>query len=292
MIGEFKNAFQNQNNAHIRLILINAVIFLFLAVVMVITTIGGFDGIFIQLYKQFSIPPSFADFSERPWTLITYAFSHQITDIWHIIFNMLSLYWFGRLFIEYLGNDRLIALYVLGALAGGLFYLLMFNTIPFFIERSGSGMVGASAAVYAIMVGSATLVPDYTFFLMFFGPVRIKYIALFFILLSFIGTVSSNAGGNLAHLGGALVGFVYVKQLQRGTDLGGWITALINRVTKLFKRRPTMKFSRTERPKKSAVKDSAISQQEIDAILDKISEKGYDALTREEKEKLFRAGKN
>lgn len=293
MLEEFKNAFRKSNNAHVQLILINVVVFVALAVLYVISAIGGMDQVFNVVYRQFSLPPVFQEYLLRPWTLLTYAFSHSLRDIWHILFNMISLYWFGRLFIEYLGNDRLIALYILGALAGGLLYLGLFNTVPFFEQRAGIGMVGASASIYAIMVACATLIPDYTFFLMFFGPVRIKYIALFFILLSFLGTVSSNAGGNLAHLGGAAIGYLYIRQLQSGRNIGNWITRFLSAIGNLFSRRKPVKWTyhKKESPVSRGADPVSVSQEEIDAILDKISEKGYESLSKEEKEKLFRAGR-
>src|SRR5574339_385143 len=155
-------------------------------------------------------------------------------------------------------------------------------------------MVGASAAVYSIVVATATLVPDYTFFLLFLGPVRIKYIAAFYIVLSFLGSVQSNEGGNVAHLGGALIGFVYIKQLQSGVNWGSWITAVIEWCKGLFTAKPKVKVTYRKEgspaPKKAA-KGSNVSQAEIDTILDKISDGGYESLTKEEKEKLFNASK-
>lgn len=293
MLEEFKNAFSKSNNGHIQLILINVVIFVIMALLYVISTIAGIDVVFSSVYKQFSLTPHLDQFVYRPYTLLTYSFSHSLRDIWHILFNMISLYWFGRLFIEYLGNDRLIALYVLGALAGGILYLIIFNTIPFFESQARLGMVGASASIYAILVACATLVPDYTFLLLFFGPVRIKYIALFFILLSFLGTVSSNAGGNLAHLGGAAMGYFYVKQLQSGVNLGAWVTRILDWIKLIMTRgkRLTIKHRKKENPVGRGTSSSLVSQEEIDAILDKISENGYESLSKEEKEKLFRAGR-
>lgn len=292
MLSEFKNAFGRPNNGHIQLILINVVIFIFLAILYVISTVAGYSDWFSFLQKQFTLSPQLNEFIYKPYTLITYAFSHSLNDIWHIFFNMISLYWFGRLFIEYLGNDRLIAVYVLGALAGGFIYLILFNTVPFFEQRAGIGMVGASASIYAIMIACATLIPDYTFFLLLFGPVRIKYIALFFILISFIGTVSANAGGNLAHLGGAAIGYIYVKQLQSGRNIGSWISYLLDRLKSIFSviMRSPQVHRKKETPGSSRAVSSQVSQQEIDAILDKISESGYDSLSKDEKEKLFRAG--
>lgn len=294
MFDEFKNAFQKHNNAHVQLIIINVVVFLFLVVIFVFSYFGDFEKIFTIIHNQFLIPPKIGEFLARPWTLITYGFAHDHIRILHILFNMLALYWFGKLFIEYLGSAKLIAVYVLGVLAGALVYLLMFNTIPKLDELSPSGMVGASGAVYAVMVATATLLPDYTFFLLLVGPIRIKYIAFFFIVISFIGTTSTNAGGNIAHLGGALIGFIYVKQLQVGVNWGGWISALLDWIRDLFISQPKVKvtYRKTEpKPTQPTAKASKATQDEIDTILDKISDRGYESLTKEEKEKLFNASK-
>jgi membrane associated rhomboid family serine protease len=304
MFDEFKNAFQRKNNAHVQLIIINVAVFLIMGVLFVAARVSGFDSLFTILYDQFSIPPKFFDFIRTPWTLITYSFAHSYTysvehgvygvDIFHILFNMLGLYWFGRVFNEYLGSDKLVATYILGALAGGVLYLIMFNTIPFFVNQSDfPGMVGASAALFAIMVAAATLLPDYTFYLLFFGPVKIKYIAFFYIVASFLGTVGSNAGGNIAHLGGAFIGYVYIKQLQAGINWGGWITATLDWLQGLFSSKPKVKVTyRKDEPSPKKTKSAnKASQEEIDVILDKISDRGYESLTKEEKEKLFNASK-
>lgn len=297
MFDEFKSVFHKPNNAHIQLIVINVAVFLLMGAMYVFSTIGGVEWVYDMVSKQFTIPPKFGDFLLRPWTLVTYAFAHSLTDLFHILFNMLIFYWFGKLFIEYLGNDKLIALYILGAITGGVVYLLVFNAVPYFVERSDfAGMVGASAAVYAIVTGAAVLLPNYTFYLLFLGPVRIKYIAAFYIVMSFLGSVGSNAGGNIAHLGGALIGFIYIKQLQVGVNWGGWITLTIDWIKDLFQPRPKVKvtYRKTEPKVKSKVKATAgskASQEEIDAILDKISERGYESLSSDEKEKLFNASK-
>lgn len=297
MLDEFKNAFQKPNNAHVQLIIINVVVFIALGVIMVISEIGGFSSFFDTIHTQFQIPARLSSFIARPWTLLTYAFAHDLSGIFHILFNMITLYWFGKLFVEYLGSDKLVAVYVLGAIAGGLFYLLSYNSIPYFVERSAAGqivMVGASASINAIVVAAATLLPDYTFFLLFFGAVRIKYIAGVIVFLSFLGTIGSNAGGNIAHLGGALMGFVYIKQLQAGINWGGWITVTIDWFRGLFQSRPKVKVSyRKDEPraKKASTSLNKASQEEIDTILDKISDRGYESLSKEEKEKLFNASK-
>ncbi len=293
MLDEFKNAFQRYNNSHVQLILINVAVFLVMMLFWVPSEIFGFQTFYEIVYRQFSIPPSISEFLGRPWTLFTYAFMHG--GIFHILFNMLILYWFGRVFIEFLGSDKLIAVYILGALAGAVFYLLAYNTIPFYINNQPSGMVGASAAVLAIVVATATLLPDYTFFLLLIGPVRIKYIAAFIVISSYIGSIGSNAGGNIAHLGGAFMGFLYTKQLQAGVNWGGWITLTLDWIKDLFRHKPKVKVSYRNQEyqeyRKASKPNQGITQAEIDAILDKISAGGYESLTKDEKEKLFKASK-
>jgi membrane associated rhomboid family serine protease len=300
MFEEFKSAFTRYNNAPAQLIIINVAVLVFLGVLMVVSKITGFVEIFNAIHSQFQIPADFSEFITKPWTLFTYMFAHDLEGvnlILHILFNMLVLYWFGRLFVEYLGSDKLIALYILGGLAGGIFYLLVFNTIPYYsnqLRDTSFLMVGASASVNAIVVATAVLLPNYTFFLLFFGPVRIKYIAAITVFLSFLGTVGGNQGGNLAHLGGALMGFVYLKQLQSGTNWGAWVTATLDWTKGLFKAKPRVKVSyRKENTTSGNVRTGSANytQDEIDAILDKISADGYESLTKEEKEKLFNASK-
>ncbi len=304
ILDDFKNAWNKPNNAPAQLIIINVVIFLFLAVINVFGTLAGLEG-FVQIVKnQFTIPPTFIEFITRPWTIITYAFAHSLVDIFHILFNMLIFYWFSRLILEFLGNNRVISLYVLGALAGGVAYLLVYNLIPFYQEQAPmiSGMVGASAAVYAVVVGAAVFMPNYTFFLMFLGPVKIKYIAAFYVVLSFLGSTGGNAGGNIAHLGGAMMGWLFISQLKSGTDLGAWVISFINWVKSFFVPASKIKVTHRNPPKntrarqtRSSVSSNASTkseQEEIDAILDKISQSGYDSLTKEEKQKLFNASKN
>jgi len=295
VLEEFKNAFNRPNNGHVQLIIINVVIFVAMAIIFWVTTVSATDGFFAIIHNQFSIPPRFNDFIQRPWTLITYSFMHDLRGIMHILFNMLFLYWFGKLFVEYLGSAKVVALYILGAVAAGVTYLIVFNTVPYFKGIADfPGMIGASGAVYAVMVATATLIPDYTFFLLFIGPVRIKYIAAFYILISFLGSVGANAGGNVAHLGGALMGFVYIKQLQVGVNWGGWITATLAWITGLFSPRSKVKVTYRKEATAAArqgARPGSISQQEIDAILDKISAGGYESLSKEEREKLFKASK-
>lgn len=302
-LEDFKNAWGKPNNALAQIILINVIIFVGIAIVYVISMLSGAEFIYEFVHHQFSIPPVFSDFITRPWTILTYAFNHNLFDIFHILFNMLILYWFGQLIVEYLGNQKVISLYILGALAGAAVYLLVYNFVPFYIERSGfPGMVGASAAVYAVTVAAATLMPEFKFHLLFFGPVKIKYIAAFYIVLSFIGSVGGNAGGNIAHLGGAAIGYLYIKQLQSGNDIGNWVISCITFFKSFFVSQPKIKVThKTSRQSYSSSSStssrtsnstSVSDQDEIDAILDKISKSGYESLSKSEKQKLFNASKN
>jgi membrane associated rhomboid family serine protease len=300
MLDDFKNAFSRYNNATIQLIIINVIVFVVLGAVMVIGDLAQLS-VLKEIPSRFNIPAPIQHFVRQPWSIVTYAFMHG--GLGHIFFNMLALYYFGRLFAEYLGSDKLIAVYVLGAIAGGVLYLLAYNTIPYFVAINAVGdhpvtMVGASAAVDAIIVATATLLPDYTFFLFLLGPVRIKYIAAFLVATSFLSATGANAGGNIAHLGGAFIGFVYMKQLQAGSNWGAWITVTLEWIKGLFKPRVRVKVSyRNERNQSegrgrtSSQASSSLSQAELDAILDKISAGGYESLTKEEKDKLFHASK-
>jgi membrane associated rhomboid family serine protease len=302
IIDELKGNFQRANNALNQLIIINVVVFVLLGTLTVVSTLIDDGKLFDMVFKQLAIPSSLSLLIYKPWTILTYAFVHSLSSLFHILFNMLVLYWFGRLVQEYIGSPKVVNLYVLGALAGALTYILAYNFIPFFADRAaGSMMVGASAAVYAISVAAATLLPDYRFNLLFIGPVRIKYIVGAYIFLSFLGSVGPNAGGNIAHLGGAVIGFYYIYALRNGTDIGLWIQRSLAFIKALFGKQPKIKVTyrkssdasagTSKASKASPAKTSSINQDEIDAILDKISEKGYESLSTEEKQKLFNASK-
>ncbi|MFD1142773.1 rhomboid family intramembrane serine protease [Larkinella insperata] len=298
LLDDFRNEFNKPNNTLVQLILINTIVFLLLLILKVVVMLAVIPGVYEAVITQLRIPASLGAFITKPWTLITYFFTHE--DVFHILFNMLFLYWFGRLVDEYLGNRRLVALYMLGGITGGLAYIAIYNLLPYFHGQVASAeMLGASAAAFAVAVGASTLLPNYTFHLLFFGPVRIKYIAFFYIVLSLARSIGPNAGGELSHLGGALVGFLFIKMLQNGTDLGQPIYWIMDGWQSLFRKKPPVKVSYRQRSTSvstgSYVASSSSSgvampdQDEIDAILDKISRSGYESLTREEKQKLFRA---
>jgi membrane associated rhomboid family serine protease len=291
IFDDIRLAFTRRDNALNQLLLVNIIVFVALILLLVVFKISHNEQVYNAILSYLSLPSDPGRFLWRPWTIFTYSFTHE--GWLHIIFNMLNLYWFGMLIREYLGSKKLLSIYLLGGLAGGLLYLLFYNLIPFFIERGSAEMIGASASVLAIIVAAATLLPNFVFHLLLLGPVKIKYIAAFLVLLSVSGAVGSNAGGNVAHLGGALMGFVFIRQLQKGSDLGRPIHAFWAFITGLFSRRPRMKVSyKSPSPGSSSAINPANgkpSQQEIDLILDKISRSGYESLSKEEKQKLFSA---
>lgn len=271
-----------------QLLLINIIVFVTITLLFVVLKMSHNDSLYRTLIGYLALPSEPKTLLWRPWTIFTYSFTHE--GWLHIIFNMLNLYWFGMVLREYLGSKKLVSLYLLGGLAGGVMYLLFYNFIPFFIQRPSAEMIGASASVLAIIVAAATLLPNYVFHLLLLGPVKIKYIAAFLILLSLSGAVGSNAGGNVAHLGGAILGFVFIRQLQKGRDLGQPLHRFWDFVTGLFSRRPRMKVTyKNPGAAPFAPANGKPSQTEIDIILDKISRSGYESLSREEKQKLFRA---
>lgn len=284
IIEDFKNAWSKDDNGLVKIILINVIVFVVLSILEVFITLSGGGTIFKTFVNKLMLPAAFTTFILQPWSLISYFFLHL--SFGHILWNMLFLYWFGKIIHDNIGNNAVISLYVLGGIIGGLSYMALFNIIPFYGDRvSDSLMLGASAGVFSIVAGSATLLPNYTFYLLFLGPVRIKYIALFYILLSFLDVTGSNAGGEIAHLGGALIGYLFIRQLQNGVNMGEGIIKIIN----IFNKKSSSKIKQD--PSVSEEVKSDISQDEIDKILDKISESGYSSLSKKEKEKLFNASK-
>ena len=284
IIEDFKKAWSKEDNGLIKIILINIIIFVSISILEVFITLSGGGSLFRVVINKLMLPASFTTFILQPWSLISYFFLHL--SFGHILWNMLFLYWFGKIIHDNIGNNAVISLYILGGIIGGLSYMALFNIIPFYGDRvSESLMLGASAGVFSVVAGSATLLPNYTFYLLFLGPVRIKYIALFYILLSFFDVTGSNAGGEIAHIGGALIGYLFIKQLQNGVNMGDGVIKIIN----LFNRKNSSKKEKEFTINKETNFD--ISQDEIDKILDKISESGYSSLSKKEKEKLFNASK-
>lgn len=290
-IDDIKNAFKKKGNSLNQIIFLNIILFLTILVSNVVLTLALHKEVYHFLLSWLELPSNLSVFITRPWTLFTYFLLHE--DPFHILFNLLVMYWFGQIIGDMIGSKRITALYVMGGVAGGLLYLLVYNLLPYFSSQvSSSVLLGASAGVYAIVTAAATLVPDYTMFLLFLGQVRIKYIALFYLIVSVAQTTSTNAGGNIAHLGGALIGFLFIKQLKRGNDIGKPVNSILGYIENLFTREKKMKVS-FKNPNKTRTKTSgAPTQEEIDQILDKISQNGYESLNKEEKQKLFQASQN
>ena len=230
--------------------------------------------------EWFGLPAALSKLPERFYTVFTYMFFHD--GIFHLLFNMLGLYWFGQIFLNFAKSRQFHFLYLFGGLAGAAIYIIGLNVFPVFTNSvGGATVIGSSAAVMAIVVASATLMPDYALFMMFLGQVKIKYLAIGFLVLDVLGIASTNAGGSFAHIGGALFGFLYIKSLQKGSD---WSTIL--------EPKSKLKVVKSDKPIVKKRDVNSISQKEIDAILDKISTSGYDKLTAIEKEKLFKASKD
>ena len=293
---EFNNAWNRPNNAVVQLILINVIFFVVINLLRLIFDFGQ-SGTYTTIRSFLALPSDLPTLVTRPWTFFTYMFTHE--GFMHILWNMLLLYWFGKLVQEFLGSTRVIGLYILGGIMGGILYVIMYNAIPLYSSVvEVSTLVGASAGVLAVVVGAAVFMPDYTMFLLLIGPVRIKYIALVVVFLSFIRITGSNAGGEIAHLGGAFMGWLFVSQLKKGTDFGQPVMAVLSFFKSFFVRQPKIKVTHRSENKRtrssgksSSKKTSKSEQEEIDAILDKISQSGYESLTKEEKQKLFNASK-
>ena len=281
-------------NILVKIIAINAIIYLVFA----------FGETMFRVYDPassvrgwFMLPTDLGSFALKPWSIVTYAFFHN--GFFHVLWNMLFLYWFGGYVLNLFTSKRLLTLYFLGAIYGGLLYLLCYNLFPLFDQTRGL-MQGASAAVYAVMVFIATYSPNAQM-RVFVWNIKLWQIALFFVLKDFVVLTGSsdptanNAGGLIAHMGGAIFGYVYAVQLTKGRDIGAWFDRLMDWLVGTFSSRKSKPFKKVHKNKTTTRKASGTlnkdeHQQKIDAILDKISKSGYDSLSKQEKDFLFKAG--
>lgn len=295
LITDLKDSFK-RGNIFIQLIYINAGVFVLTSLLTVFLTL--FNRSSEPILRFLEMPASIVSLIEQPWSLFTYMFMHA--GVMHILFNMLWLYWFGSLFLLFFSAKHLRGLYVLGGICGGLLYLLAYNVFPYFSEAINySHLVGASASVLAIVVATAYREPNYQIRLLLFGSIRLKYIALFMIITDLLFMTSSNAGGHIAHLGGALAGLCFAASLSKGRDVTTWINYALDWLSGLFsgklwkrKKKPTMKVHYNRSPKDfdyNAQKKA--ESEEVDRILDKLKKSGYESLTTEEKKNLFDASK-
>ena len=290
-----------------RIIFVNIGVFLFVYLVkLILRIVHGGDASFDPAFENFSNFLSisgdlFFDLT-HPWVFFTHMFLHF--GFFHILWNMLFLYWFGRIVGDFIGNQRVLPLYLLGGLAGAVAYLVFAN-----LAYDGQGFAyGASGAVNAIVVAAAVISPDYNIRLLFFGDVKLKFIAAIVVLSSLIGIANlDNPGGNIAHLGGALFGWFFILKLREGTDLSIGVNRMLDKIVNLYKGVPEMANAKTRKgprmayknPNKKQARGNAASdttvdlshQEKIDAILDKIKKSGYESLNAAEKEFLFNASK-
>lgn len=293
-LEDIKNPFR-RGNTLVQLMLINAIVFLSLILTGAILSFFPEGNVINKAINDnvLLIAPV-REFIWKPWTLLTYCFTHY--SFWHLLFNMLTLFWFGTLVQEFIGSRKLMNIYIIGGVFSGLIYIAIYNLLSLApqVNNINSTVLGASAAVCAVMFAAVTLLPEYEFY--FFGLflIKIKYIAWFFLLLSFIVPSSG-----ISHLGGALAGYSYIYLLRKGIDLGSPIETVGDWWSSLWRPKPKMKIPQ-RKYSESTVSSKGISstnldpnyfpdQDEVDAILDKIGKSGYESLTKEEKQKLYRA---
>ena len=291
ILDDIKRSF-NKGSSLTQLIYINIGVFVVIAFAAIIGFLLTNPLIDETMVKFLAVPASLQKLLIKPWTLITYMFLHK--DIWHILFNMLWLYWFGTIFLQILDQRKLVAVYLIGGICGAILYIISFNIFPVFkgvVDESIA--IGASASVMAVVVAVATYAPDYSINLLLLGRIKIKYMALaIFVLTSFMD-FSVNSGGKLAHIGGAVFGYVYAMKLRQGHDLGKGMNKIIDFFATLFKPRKKLRVT-YKKPANDYEYNrvKADRQAKINAILDKISKGGYDSLTKEEKNTLFRESQN
>ena len=281
-----------------RLILVNVVVFVLIRLLAVGSWMFGSSTFAITQWV--AMPSDLWLLLRRPWTLVTYMFAHA--DMLHILFNMLWLYWIGSIFMEFFSAKHLTGLYLLGGWGGAVLYLLAANLLP---NLSGGVLIGSSAAVIAIVVATAVYVPDYKIGLLFLGEVAIKWVAIVTVAIALLSLDGGNVGGNIAHIGGALVGAWFALSIKQGRDITRPINSFIDSLVGLFNGRkfklpeikkpsfPSGKKSQAESgPQRPANRPAdTVSEDELDRILDKIKAAGYDALTDEERDKLFKVSR-
>lgn len=282
-------------NSLLLLIIVNVIIFIFLSFIKIVYVVNNStEGVFqAQVLQMLSVPAQPQVFATRPWTLLSYMFTHS--GIWELISSMLWLWGFGYIFQDLTGNRKLIPLYLYGGLAGSVFFLLIVNLVPVLRENINSAypLAGAGPSLMAIAIATTALAPRYRIFPMLNIPLWV--LTALFVLFK-VGTVDPGNWGHAAALiAGGLMGYVFVWQLQKGNDCGQWMTDFVNWVDDLFnpqkkhvKETPSkqMFYKSTQKPFK---KTPHVTQQRIDDLLDKINNKGYNSLTEDEKEFLKKA---
>lgn len=298
IITDLKQRFR-QGDICLQFIYVNVGIFFLLTLCDVFLRLFNLDGPAFRHFLGF--PADAVQALHRPWSLLTYMFMHA--DFLHLLFNMLWLYWFGKLFLYSYSARHFRGLYLLGGVVGALLYLVAFNVFPYFRPHvAGSVLIGASASVLAIVVATAVSMPDYRLNFLLIGSVRLKYVAAIVVLADLLFITSGNAGGHIAHLGGALAGWWFAAGIHGGRyDATSWINWAWDAIASLFFRvgkreaKPRMKVRTGGTSKRSADYDynarKKSREEEIDRILDKVRRSGYEGLSNEEKKTLFDASK-
>ena len=290
IIDNIKQSF-SRGNYLTRLIYINAGVFLVVKLLCVILGVLGFSNIWVS---SLELPAFLQTFILQPWSIITYMFMHH--DFIHLIFNLLTLYWFGKMFIGYFSQKQLVGLYFLGGIGGAIFYLVTFNIFNIFNTNIYlSYLLGASASVMAIIFALVRYCPNQEIHLALIGPVKLKYLGIAMLVLDIIGTFSLNAGGSIAHIGGALIGYLFAQfMISYGKDITDPINKVISWVNDLFTKNKKPKFtvhkntSKTDEEWNMENKNrKRENNEEIDRILEKIKKSGYTNLSDEEKKRLF-----
>lgn len=272
-----------------RIIYINIAIFILLSIIDVFSFMFQFNN--SPLLDRLYLPANIISLVKQPWSIISYMFLHN--GLFHILFNMIWLHFAGKIFLQHLSGKQLLTTYILGGISGGFVFILAYNYIPIFQGlSSNASAVGASASVLAIMIAIATYAPKYAVQFPFFGFVKLKYIAIFIITIDLLSIPNSNAGGHLAHIGGAIFGYIYITQMKKGKDYSIAFFNFLELLINTFKVRKKLKHT-NKRPKSDYTFNSERSnkQKEIDKILEKIAKSGYDSLNKTEKAALFNASK-
>jgi membrane associated rhomboid family serine protease len=284
--------------AHVKLIIINVAVFIAANLLLLFGDLlmqGTYGSKFLLWFMPVA---DVGALIKKPWSVFTYMFLHE--RFFHILFNMLFLYWFGNVLKDLIGNAKIVPVYIYGGLAGVFLFILAYNIFPAFSGQLMTPILGASAGVMAIVWAAATIAPNYTFFLILLGPVKIKWIAVFYVVMDLVQMRHGNPGGHLAHLGGALIGYLFILQLQRGNDWGKPFYYLEDMITHWRNPIPKIKVVHKKEKKVKATTAAGGSskmstqmrtsskQEELDSILDKISRSGYDSLSPEEKAFLFK----
>ena len=237
---------------------------------------------YVNIYDRFALPLSFGSLLWQPWSLITFMFMHA--GLSHIVFNMLCLYWFGEIYELYMREKRLLAIFIFGSLTGGILTMCISHLLPVLATSINNGhLVGASAGIFAVMFAATALNPEHRVNIWLIGEVAIKYVALVCFLISYVTIAGGNAGGMISHIGGAAFGYLYIISLRAGTD---WFTFL-DKIAGLFKPKSKLKATYVNTAnRKDSPSDS--EQKKLDLILDKIAKSGYNSLSKEEKDFLFK----